>query len=181
MATTTGSLRPRLGKRLRGRPQILSGGDRILLKCGDTWQKDELYPHGSGTAPGCTRSPFGLMGWETGRSSMAWTVISDRIPIHLNDDEGYRIIGVEFNRCMTGIYAEYSDTSANRKYLWIDSCFFHDSLLYQHSIPPTKDRHSSLRGLRPEYGTLTGWQGLPCRAQHYCINARSHASPTITG
>ncbi len=107
-----------------------SGGDRILLKCGDTWQKDELYPHGSGTAS----DPITIWSHGMGNRPVLDGLDStqDRIPIHLNDDEGYRIIGVEFNRCMTGIYAEYSDTSANRKYLWIDSCFFHDSLLYQH-------------------------------------------------
>ena len=107
-----------------------SAGDRILLKCGDTWLNDELYPHGSGTA----LDPITISSYGMGNKPVIDGLDDnqDRIGIHLNDDEGYRIIGVEFNRCMTGIYAEYSDNSPNRKYLWIVNCFFHDSLLYQH-------------------------------------------------
>jgi hypothetical protein len=33
---------------------------------------------------------------------------------------------------MTGIYGEYSDGSPTRKFIWIEDCYFHDSLLYQH-------------------------------------------------
>ena len=55
----------------------------------------------------------------------------DLIGIHLVDQEGFKIVGIEFNRCLTGIYAEYTVGSPNRKYLWIEDCYFHDSLLYQ--------------------------------------------------
>jgi len=31
------------------------------------------------------------------------------VGIHLVDQEGFKIVGLEFNRCMTGVYGEYSD------------------------------------------------------------------------
>jgi hypothetical protein len=33
---------------------------------------------------------------------------------------------------MTGIYAEYAAGSPPRKFIWIEGCYFHDALLYQH-------------------------------------------------
>lgn len=105
-------------------------GDKILLKCGDTWQNDELHPRGSGTAD----NPIVISSYGTGNKPLLDGLddTKDRIGIHLTDDEGYRIAGIEFTRCMTGIYAEYADGAPTRKHLEIDGCYFHDSLLYQH-------------------------------------------------
>ena len=33
---------------------------------------------------------------------------------------------------MTGIYGEYSDGCPTKRFIWIEDCYFHDSLLYQH-------------------------------------------------
>ena len=56
----------------------------------------------------------------------------DLFGIFLSDQEGFKIAGIEFAHCMTGIYAEYSDECPTKKFIWIEDCYFHDSLLYQH-------------------------------------------------
>ena len=56
----------------------------------------------------------------------------DRTGIRLSDQGGFKIVGIEFNRCMTGIYGDYSDGCPTKKFIWIEDCYFHDSLLYQH-------------------------------------------------
>ena len=106
----------------------LKPGDRILLKCGDTWN-EELRPKGNGTAD----NPIVIASYGDGRRPVIdrEDFKQDLIGIHLVDQECFKIVGIEFNRCQTGIYAEYSVGSPNRKYLWIENCFFHDSLLYQ--------------------------------------------------
>jgi len=105
-------------------------GDRILLKCGDTWANDTLRPTGSGT-PG---APITISSYGTGSKPVLDGLddSKDRIGIHLKDQSGYCIVGIEFTRYLTGIYAEYSDGAPNRKGLWIENCYFHDSQLYQH-------------------------------------------------
>lgn len=104
-------------------------GDRILLKCGDTWN-EELRPKGSGTP----QNPITIGSYGEGKRPVIdrQDFKKDLMGIHLADQEGYKIAGIEFAQCMTGIYAEYAVGSPNRKYLWIENCFFHDSLHYQH-------------------------------------------------
>jgi len=104
-------------------------GDRLLLKCGDTWN-EELHPKGNGTP----QKPIVIGSYGEGKrpSIDRQDDRKDLIGIHLSDQEGYRIVGIEFPRCMTGIYAEYSDDCPTKKFIWIEDCYFHDSLLYQH-------------------------------------------------
>ena len=104
-------------------------GDRILLKCGDTWN-EEFHPKGSGT-PG---NPIVIGSYAGGAKPVIdrQDYTKDLIGIHLADQAGYKIVGIEFARCMTGIYAEYSDGSPTRRFIWIEDCYFHDSLLYGH-------------------------------------------------
>lgn len=107
----------------------LNAGDSILLKCGDTWS-EELQPKGSGTAG----NPIYIGSYGAGNKPLIDRLdyTQDRSGIHLINQAGYKIVGIEFNRCMTGIYAEYSVGSPNRNYLWIEDCYFHDALHYQH-------------------------------------------------
>lgn len=107
----------------------LSPGDRILLKCGDTWN-EELRPLGSGTP----ENPVIISSYGTGNKPVIdrEDFKQDRTGIHLIDQEGFKISGIEFVRCMTGIFAEYSEGSPNRKFLWIENCLMRDSLHYQH-------------------------------------------------
>ncbi|MSQ95936.1 MAG: hypothetical protein EXR98_15470 [Gemmataceae bacterium] len=103
-------------------------GDRIFLKCGDTWN-EEFRPKGNGTPD----NPIVISSYGEGKRPVIdrEDFKQDLIGIHLVDQEGFKIVGIEFNRCQTGIYAEYAVGSPNRKYLWIENCYFHDSLLYQ--------------------------------------------------
>ena len=105
-------------------------GDRILLKCGDTWGNDTLWPKGSGT----TDNFITIASYGTGGKPILDGLDDqqDRMGIHLKDVEGYRISGLEFTRCMTGIYAEYAADAPSRKGLLIEDCYFHDSQLYGH-------------------------------------------------
>jgi len=104
-------------------------GDRILLKCGDTWD-EKLHPKGSGTP----KNPITIGSYGEGKKPGIdrQDYRQDLIGIHLVDQAGFRIVGIEFNRCMTGIYGEYSDGCPTKRFIWIEDCYFHDSLLYQH-------------------------------------------------
>lgn len=106
-----------------------AAGDRILLKCGDVWN-EELHPRGSGTP----QSPIFIGSYGEGRKPLIdrRDDRQDLCGIHLVDQAGFRIVGIEFARCMTGIYGEFSDGSPTRRFIWIEDCYFHDSLLYQH-------------------------------------------------
>ncbi len=107
----------------------LAPGDRLLLKCGDTWD-EELRPQGNGTPA----KPILIGAYGEGPKPVIdrQDDKQDRVGIHLVDQEGFKIVGIEFNRCMTGIYGEYADGCPTRRFLWIEDCYFHDSLLYQH-------------------------------------------------
>ncbi|MFW6161634.1 MAG: hypothetical protein ACODAJ_02635, partial [Planctomycetota bacterium] len=102
-------------------------GDRILLKRGDTWN-EELRPRGEGTRKNLIT--IGAYGEGDRPVIDRQDYNKDRIGIHLADQGGFKIVGIEFNRCMTGIYAEYSDGCPTKQYLWIEDCYFHDSLKY---------------------------------------------------
>ncbi len=102
-------------------------GDSILLKKGDTWN-EELTPKGSGTA----QNPIRISSYGDGKKPVIdrEDFKQDRVGIRLDDKGGYKILGIEFARCMTGIYAEYAKGAPTQKHLWIEDCYFHDSLLY---------------------------------------------------
>ena len=77
-------------------------GDRILLKCGDTWN-EELRPKGSGTPT----NPITIGSYGEGKKPVIdrQDYRKDLFGIHLSDQAGYKIAGIEFANCMTGIYA----------------------------------------------------------------------------
>lgn len=113
----------------RASRQVCAPGDRILLKCGDAWN-ESLRPRGNGTPD----KPILISSFGTGAKPVIdrKDFNKDLFGIHLADQEGYKIVGIEFNRCMTGIYGEYPDNCPTRKFIWIEDCYFHDSLKYQH-------------------------------------------------
>ncbi|MHC4506906.1 MAG: LamG domain-containing protein, partial [Planctomycetota bacterium] len=102
-------------------------GDRILLKCGDTWD-EELRPKGSGTPS----KPIVISSYGEGKKPIIdrQDYNQDRVGIFLHDLGGIKIVGLEFARCMTGIYADYPDNTSTKKYVWIEDCYFRDSLKY---------------------------------------------------
>jgi len=107
----------------------LAPGDRLLLKCGDTWN-EELQPKGNGTPA----KPIIISSYGQGSKPAIdrQDDKQDRNGIRLTDQAGFKISGLEFARCMTGIYADYSASRPTVKFLRIEDCYFHDSLLYQH-------------------------------------------------
>ena len=115
----------------------LAAGDRVLLKCGDTWN-EELAPKGNGTPA----NPIVISSYGTGAKPIIdrQNPNEDLFGIHLADQEGFKIAGIEFARCMTGIYAEYSDNCPTKKFIWIEDCYFRDSPMYRHyeNYPKTK-------------------------------------------
>ena len=118
-------------------------GDQILLKRGDTWD-EELRPQGEG-AP---RKPIVIGAY--GKRSDKRPIIDrkddkkDLVGLRLDDQGGFKIVGLEFNRCMTGIYAEYSAKCPTKKFLWIEDCYFHDSLKYGNYKTYPKPRNIGL-------------------------------------
>ncbi len=104
-------------------------GDSLLLKCGDTWN-EELAPKGSGTAD----KPIVISSYGKGNKPLIdrQDFKQDRSGIRLTNQGGFKIVGLEFANCMTGIYSEYPKGSINHKYLWIEDCYFRDSLHYGH-------------------------------------------------
>ena len=104
-------------------------GDVLLLKRGDVWH-EEFRPKGNGTP----EQPITISAYGKGSKPVIdrEDYNQDRTGIRLSDQGGFKIVGIEFNRCMTGIYADYSDNGKAREFLWIEDCYFHDSLKYQH-------------------------------------------------
>jgi hypothetical protein len=102
-------------------------GDSILLKKGDTWN-EEFTPKGSGTP----EKPILISSYGQGNKPLIdrEDFKQDRTGIRLDNKSGYKIVGIEFARCMTGIYAEYAKGAPTQKYLWIEDCYFRDSLHY---------------------------------------------------
>ena len=104
-------------------------GDSLLLKCGDTWD-EQLTPKGGGTPT----KPVTIGSYGEGKKPVIdrQDYNKDLCGIRFADQGGFKIVGIEFNRCMTGIYAEYSDNCPTKKFIWIEDCYFHDSLKYGH-------------------------------------------------
>jgi len=124
-ATPSGKAGP--WKTLKRASAKYAPGDRILLKRGDTWN-EEFHPKGEGTP----EKPILIGSYGKGAKPVIdrKDYNKDLIGIHLADQGGFKIVGVEFNRCMTGIYGEYSATCPTKKFVWIEDCYFHDSLKY---------------------------------------------------
>ena len=104
----------------------LNPGDSVLLKSGDTWT-DGLQPKGNGTAA----NPIFIGSYGSGNKPIIDR--NDAVQqngIHLINQEGYKIVGLEFYRCETGIFGEYHTGMPVRSYVWIEDCYFHDSLRY---------------------------------------------------
>lgn len=104
----------------------LNAGDSVLLKAGDTWT-DGLQPKGNGSAA----NPIFIGSYGSGNKPIIdRNDVVQQNGIHLIDQEGYKIVGLEFYRCETGIFREYSVGMPVRNYVWIEDCYFHDSLRY---------------------------------------------------
>ncbi|MFT7513321.1 MAG: hypothetical protein ACI9QL_002532, partial [Candidatus Omnitrophota bacterium] len=116
-------------KTLKNASRTYLPGDVLLLKRGDTWN-EELRPLGNGSAD----RPISIGAYGEGPKPVIDREDDnqDLTGIRLSDQGGFKISGLEFAHCMTGIYADYPDDGEPREYLWIEDCYFRDSLKYQH-------------------------------------------------
>jgi hypothetical protein len=126
----------------------LVAGDRVLLKCGDTWT-EELAPQRNGTA----RNPIIIGYYGEGAKPVIdrQDQNQDRVGIRLADQKGFKIVGLEFDSCMTGIYAEYSDDCPTKKFIWIEDCNMTiESCLFEgcRSPLPRRRRSTSSRSVK---------------------------------
>ena len=126
-ATPDGSTGP--WKTLAKASQEYAPGDVILLKRGDTWN-EELRPKGNGTP----EKPIMIGAFGEGKKPLIdrQDFKKDLTGIRLSNQAGFKVVGLEFAHCMTGIFADYAAGSPTRKFIWIEDCYFHDSLLYGH-------------------------------------------------
>jgi dienelactone hydrolase/formylglycine-generating enzyme required for sulfatase activity len=116
-------------KTLKRASRVYVPGDTLLLERGSVWNEC-LRPLGEGTST----QPITIGVYGEGPKPVIdrEDYNQDLMGIHLSDQGGFKIVGIEFSRCMTGIYAEYSDGSPTKQSIWIEDCYFHDSLMYQH-------------------------------------------------
>jgi hypothetical protein len=114
-------------------------GDRILLKCGDTWANDALRPQGSGTPD----NPVVISSYGQGNKPLLDGLDDqqDRIAIYLVDVEGYKIVGLEFARYRSGVFAHYGADQTPKRYLWIED--------WESSSGPTRPGSASSSATSP--------------------------------
>ena len=107
-----------------------SPGDKILLKCGDTWN-EELRPQGEGTAA----KPITIGSYGKGprpvidRRDATGNNI-DKVCIRLKNIAGYKIEGIEFARFGRGVFVDFDKGVHGKDFVWIEDCYFHDALYY---------------------------------------------------
>lgn len=100
---------------------IYSGGNQILLKCGDTWNDETLFLHGNGTSG----NPIIVSSYGTGNKPVINAGKGAAYGIQLVDSHGYKFTNLEFTGSVGGIHV-LSDVTFNHDYLWIENCYFHD-------------------------------------------------------
>jgi len=101
--------------------QTFQPGDRILLKAGDVWTNETLILRSSGTA----EHPIELTAYGEGGKPVISPQIVDASAIILVNTEGWKITGLELERAMMGINAEF-DNVYDKNYLWFEDLYIHD-------------------------------------------------------
>ena len=101
---------------------VLSPGDEILLKAGDTWTGQTLTPQGSGTPT----NPIVISSYGTGaRPHISPGIGVKDYAIHLVEVDGYDINGLEISNTYGGVVTYYDGTYGH-EYLTVENCDFHD-------------------------------------------------------
>lgn len=137
-------------KSLARASQKFSPGDKILLKCGDTWN-EELRPKGEGTAANpITISSYGVGPRPVIDRQDATGNNIDKVCIRLKNIAGYKIKGIEFARFGRGVFVDFDKGVHGKDFVWIEDCYFHDALYYNCTGWYTKNIPSD-GGTGPDY------------------------------
>ena len=127
-----------------------TAGDKILLKCGDTWN-EELRPLGEGTA----MTPITISSYGDGPRPIidrqdATGKNIDNVCIRLKNIAGYKITDIEFARFGRGVFVDFDKGVHGKEYVWVEDCYFRDALYYNCTGWYTKDIPSD-GGTGPNY------------------------------
>ena len=110
-------------KTLRQASKItLEPGDRLLFRRGDVWERESLFPKGSGTAD----IPIELGAYGSGEDR-PWIKpgMTQLYGIRIVNTGGYRITGLEISNCFGGLVV-WEENTYNHEYMWVEDCYFHD-------------------------------------------------------
>lgn len=108
-------------KTLRKASEIeLKPGESLLLKAGDSWIGESLFPKGTGTED----APITITSYNEGPKPRIIPGIGQQIyGIRLVNISGYRIIDLEISNCYGGVVV-WTENTYNHRLLWIENCFF---------------------------------------------------------
>ena len=112
----------------RASQQTYGPGDKILLKSGDTWYDDSFQPKGSGTP----ENPILITSYGEGKKPVldGLDEMEKKYGIYLLDVGGYKIVGLDITRYRLGIFGHYTKDKEQKRYVWIEDCYIHDSNFY---------------------------------------------------
>ena len=96
-------------------------GDSLLLRAGDIWLKESLFPVGSGRP----ENPIVISSYGKGARPHIKPGHDAIYGIRIVNDAGYKIKGLEVSDCYGGIVV-WEENTYNHEYIWIEDCYFHD-------------------------------------------------------
>ena len=100
----------------------LRPGDKLLLKSGDLWKGESLFPKGRGAE----NRPIEISSYGEGTRPRIVPGIGKLFyGIRLVDTDGFIIRNLEISDCYGGIVV-WTENTYNHRFLRIDNCFFHD-------------------------------------------------------
>ncbi len=110
-------------KTLKKASGILQPGDKILLKCGDTWTGEELMVSGNSTSADYIE----ITSYSTGAKPIIEGISKSKDKcITIIDGGGFRISNLELRSANVGIYILYSMEKTNFKDILIENCYLHE-------------------------------------------------------
>lgn len=119
-------------KTLRQASKItLEPGDRLLFRRGDVWERESLFPKGSGTAD----IPIELGAYGSGEDR-PWIKpgMTQLYGIRIVNTGGYRITGLEISNRFGGLVV-WEENTYNHEYMWVEDCYFHDMTTKNYNMP----------------------------------------------
>lgn len=187
---------------------VLRPGDKVLLKCGDTWTNDALVLNGAGTYD----NPILISSYVGADGNTAMPIITNPKPDYDTDftypnpsnnhdprtwitvaikakqgNQGYHIKGIEISRAQYGIIA-YNFTSGRAAGMTIEDCYIHDiygARTWVHK--PFQGPNGTVAEDNPEpllkssIGILVGCMNNVVIKNNVVVNIGGHVSEQING